>query len=328
MGPSGAGKTCLLDVLSGRKSVGDVSGSLLVNGQPVDLRAMKHLSGYVYQEDVMLPTLTVRETLLFAVKLRSSAGSQRRRRALQVVEELLGELSLTKVADTRVGGELMRGISGGERRRLSVGLELITEPRILFVDEPTSGLDSNAALLLMNQLRGMAARKNSIVICTIHQPRSSIFNQFHRLLVLAEGRRLFFGAVPQVTAWLSDSGHECPEGWNPADAILDLAASPGTLRPFCGLDGETGALAAHSSVNSAGFRLESLRGKSSGFVYQLQLLMHRQCLHMLRDPIVFSGQAVMYILTAVFTGLLFSSLKQNVIQQLTLGLFFGGYCAA
>jgi len=150
---------------------------------------------YVYQEDVLLPTLTVRETLLFAVKLHSKAHSRHRRQAAQLVEDLLRELSLSKVADSRVGGELLRGISGGERRRLSVGLELITEPRILFLDEPTSGLDSHAALLVMSMLHDMAARRNSVVICTIHQPRSSIFNRFHRLLLLAEGRRLFFGTV-------------------------------------------------------------------------------------------------------------------------------------
>lgn len=152
----------------------------------------------MYQEDVLLPTLTVRETLLFAVKLRSKAHSRRRRQAAQLVGDLLRELSLSKVADSRVGGELLRGISGGERRRLSVGLELITEPRILFLDEPTSGLDSHAALLVMNMLHDMAARRNSVVICTIHQPRSSIFNRFHRLLLLAEGRRLFFGAVSSL----------------------------------------------------------------------------------------------------------------------------------
>jgi ABC-type lipoprotein export system ATPase subunit len=153
MGPSGAGKTSLLDVLAGRKTVGTVTGAVRINGRAMTPREMRLLSGYVVQEDILPPMLTVRECLDFQARLRVPAGgggpSAR-------VEAVLKRLKLVRQAGTLIGNEFRRGLSGGEKRRVSVAIELLSEPAILFLDEPTTGQDSTTAVMLCKALRKIA----------------------------------------------------------------------------------------------------------------------------------------------------------------------------
>lgn len=168
MGPSGAGKSSFLDILARKPKRGTVTGSVLINNAIPARRQFKKLAGYVDQEDVLMGTLTVRETLMYSALLRLPRDmplkvKQRR------VEETLSELGIQHIADMPIGVPGRRGISGGEKRRVSIGKELVTSPSILFLDEPTSGLDSYNAYVVMECLKKLARVHKRTVVVTIHQ---------------------------------------------------------------------------------------------------------------------------------------------------------------
>jgi len=222
LGPSGAGKTTFLDMLAGRKNTGDMGGQILVNGQPRN-RSWKRLSGYVLQDDRMMGTLTVREHLEFIAELRLPASMHYDHKMTRV-EEVLQELGIAHIANSKIGTQTTRGISGGERRRLAIASELITDPPILFLDEPTSGLDSYTAFALMDTLKKLAVDKKRTIIVSIHQPRSNIYTLFDSLLVLSGGEAIYFGPSKEATNYFAALGYECPPNFNPADHIIDVVS--------------------------------------------------------------------------------------------------------
>eukprot|EP00438_Fugacium_kawagutii_P014394 Skav221734 [mRNA] locus=scaffold542:423455:424120:- [translate_table: standard] len=174
MGPSGAGKTSLLNVLAGRvRSRGKVSvnGSILLDGNPISGTALRKRIAYVMQMDILTPTQTVRESLWFSANLRLP-NSYSKQDKLDLVDKMLKDLGLEKCADTYIGDDMIRGVSGGEKKRACVGIELIMKPKLIFLDEPTSGLDSYAAHNVVQRLKDMAHNDGCNVLCTIHQPSS------------------------------------------------------------------------------------------------------------------------------------------------------------
>lgn len=205
MGPSGSGKTSLLNVVAGFVDrAKHVKGDILVNGEGGNKPTPKKLVGIVFQDDMMLPALTVFETIKFAADLRMSRGaSEGERRA--ACEAILAQLGLTQVKDTLVGGAARRGISGGERKRLAVGVELVTRPALLLMDEPTSGLDAAAALSLMRVLRALA-RRGQTVVAAIHQPRTTVFDAFDHLVLLSRGHTIYDGRPADCVAHLEVRG--------------------------------------------------------------------------------------------------------------------------
>lgn len=223
MGPSGAGKTTLLDMLAGRllpSKVNKTEGAVRVNGEKRDFNSFRQLCAYVLQADNFFPELTVRETVNLSALLRLPREIPDEQK-LQRVDQVLQELGLVKCADTMVGNELVRGISGGERKRLNIATELVTDPSLIFLDEPTTGLDSFAAQSTMQMLLNLA--KNSrTVIATIHQPRSSIFGLFDMLFLISEGRTMYFGAANNAVPYFATLGYRCPHTFNPADYFIDL----------------------------------------------------------------------------------------------------------
>ncbi|CAG9466909.1 unnamed protein product [Pedinophyceae sp. YPF-701] len=217
MGPSGCGKTTLLDTLAGRLTGNvDVTGTMLVNGEPVSLAYGK--AAYVTQDDVLMGTLTVRETMLYAARVRlpSSISSADKEK---IVDEVLAELGLTEAGATWVGNWFLRGISGGQRRRVSIGVELITSPRILFLDEPTSGLDSAAAYHVMACIRRLA-QKDRTILSVIHQPSSETFELFDKLLLLSAGDMVYFGDADKALASFEAAGLHMPRGMSECDFFL------------------------------------------------------------------------------------------------------------
>jgi ABC-type multidrug transport system ATPase subunit len=217
MGPSGAGKSTLLDILALRVSSACDAGSLIaVNGVPADsLKAFRRLSGYVLQHDILHPYLTVFETLHFTASMvfpTSMSASSRYARVLRVV----AQLALGHVVDTKVGNESIRGLSGGERRRVSIGIQIIKSPSLLFLDEPTSGLDAHMAGKIILALRELA-NEGRTIIATIHQPSASTFECFDRLILLSAGRLVFSGSRTQAEQFFAEAGRAVPNRWNPAD---------------------------------------------------------------------------------------------------------------
>lgn len=221
MGSSGAGKTTLLNFLCNRiSSVGKVefSGKVTANGSSINTFKYTDSIGYVTQDDIMLPTMTCRETLEFAVNLKVG-GSQESRK--KVVNDMLETLQINKAADTVIGSRTVKGISGGERKRVAIGLELISDPSVLFLDEPTSGLDSYTAELILDLLL-TEADKGRTVISTLHQPSYSMFKKFTRLILMFEGKIVYSGPPKKSSKYFGALGFETPRHVNPADYFMRL----------------------------------------------------------------------------------------------------------
>jgi ABC-type multidrug transport system ATPase subunit len=223
MGPSGCGKTTLLNVLAQREASAKakVSSTVCINGQTPPDSAFRRLSSYVEADDALIGSLTVKETLYFAAKLSLSgivSSSERIRR----VDELLQSFGLTNQANTLIGTLIRKGISTGQKRRLSVAAQLISAPKILFLDEPTSGLDSAASFNVMSYVRNVAKRNKLIVVASIHQPATKTFQLFDKLLLLSGGKTCYSGAVSDVKPYFDGIGFEMPLQTNPAEFVLDL----------------------------------------------------------------------------------------------------------
>ncbi|KFP16943.1 ATP-binding cassette sub-family G member 2, partial [Egretta garzetta] len=219
LGPTGSGKSSLLDILAARKDPHGLSGDILINGAPQPAN-FKCTSGYVVQDDVVMGTLTVRENLKFSAALRLPKSVKEQEKN-ERVNQIIKELGLSKVADSKVGTQFTRGVSGGERKRTNIGMELITDPAILFLDEPTTGLDAstaNAVLLLLKRM----AKQGKTIIFSIHQPRYSIFRLFDNLTLLAAGRVLYHGPAQHAIEYFQSIGYECEPYNNPADFFLDI----------------------------------------------------------------------------------------------------------
>nr|XP_020856962.1 ATP-binding cassette sub-family G member 8 isoform X2 [Phascolarctos cinereus] len=223
MGSSGYGKSSLLDVITCRERGGKVkSGQILINGQPSTPQLVKKCIAHVRQQDSLLPNLTVWETLLFVAQLRlprASSHAERKKR----VEEVIAELRLRQCANTRVGNEYVRGVSGGERRRVSIGVQLLWNPGILILDEPTSGLDSFTSHNLVKTLSRLA-KGNRLVLISLHQPRSDIFKLFDLVLLMTSGITIYSGAARDMVKYFTGIGYPCPRYSNPADFYVDLTS--------------------------------------------------------------------------------------------------------
>lgn len=223
MGPSGAGKTSLLNCLSGGSTA--YTGTILLNGRPWN-NTLKRCTAYVQQDDLFLPQLTVHEHLSCVAVLRMDHGlSEQEREA--AVEDAIDMLGLEKCRDTLIGDPaITRGISGGERKRLSIAGEIVNDPSLIFLDEPTSGLDSFMAESVITQLRELASNpvRPRTVIATIHQPSSQAYKLFDQLNLIADGRNAYLGSASGVIPYFEAFGplFACPERMNPSDYFLSL----------------------------------------------------------------------------------------------------------
>ncbi|KAI5674497.1 hypothetical protein M9H77_14861 [Catharanthus roseus] len=217
MGPSGSGKSTLLDALSGRLAANAfLSGSILLNGRKANLSF--GTAAYVTQDDNLIGTLTVRETISYSARLRlPDRMSRSEKRTL--VESTIIEMGLQDCADTVIGNWHLRGISGGEKRRVSIAVEILMRPRLLFLDEPTSGLDSASAFFVTQTLRGLS-RDGRTVIASIHQPSSEVFELFDRLYLLSGGKTIYFGLASEAYEFFAQAGFPCPALRNPSDHFL------------------------------------------------------------------------------------------------------------
>ncbi|GER56691.1 ABC transporter [Striga asiatica] len=224
MGPSGSGKSTLLDALSGRLAANAfLSGLILLNGRKANLSF--GTAAYVTQDDNLIGTLTVRETISYSARLRlPDRMPWADKRAL--VESTIIEMGLQDCSDTVIGNWHLRGVSGGERRRVSIAVEILMRPRLLFLDEPTSGLDSASAFFVTQTLRGLS-RDGRTVIASIHQPSSEVFELFDRLYLLSGGKTVYFGQASEAyeatilsLLFFAQAGFPCPALRNPSDHFL------------------------------------------------------------------------------------------------------------
>jgi ABC-type multidrug transport system ATPase subunit/ABC-type multidrug transport system permease subunit len=285
MGASGAGKTTFLDILARKNKRGVVEGNFYVNGEKVNDADYKNVVGFVDQEDTMLPTLTVHETILTSALLRLPRDMGRSAKE-QRVYEVEKQLGIWPIRDSLIGSEegRGRGISGGEKRRVGIACELVTSPSILFLDEPTSGLDAYNAFNVIECLVTLAKTYKRTVIFTIHQPRSNIVALFDQLILLAKGKTVYSGEFSQCQPYFDHIGYSCPPGFNIADYLVDLtmhvskhvpvveedssllgngdrSIGPSSTRAVKSIASISGASVDESIVGSIGESIQRLKGK-------------------------------------------------------------------
>ncbi|KAF8403093.1 hypothetical protein HHK36_011187 [Tetracentron sinense] len=221
MGPSGAGKTTFLSALAGKATGCTMTGLILINGKIESIHSYKKIIGFVPQDDIVHGNLTVEENLWFSARCRLSADLPKADKVL-VVERVIESLGLQAVRDSLVGTVEKRGISGGQRKRVNVGLEMVMEPSLLILDEPTSGLDSSSSQLLLRALRREALEGVNICM-VVHQPSYALFKMFDDLILLAKGGlTVYHGSVKKVEEYFAGLGINVPERVNPPDHFIDI----------------------------------------------------------------------------------------------------------
>ncbi|KAL2323214.1 hypothetical protein Fmac_027593 [Flemingia macrophylla] len=221
MGPSGAGKTTFLSALAGKARGCTMTGSILINGKSESIHCYQKIIGFVPQDDIVHGNLTVEENLRFSARCRLSADMPKPDKVL-IVERVIESLGLQAVRDSLVGTVEKRGISGGQRKRVNVGMEMVMEPSLLILDEPTTGLDSASSTLLLKALRREALE--GVNICMVlHQPSYTLFRMFDDIVFLAKGGlTAYHGPVKKVEEYFASIGITVPDRVNPPDHFIDI----------------------------------------------------------------------------------------------------------
>ncbi|XP_057365334.1 protein white-like [Daphnia carinata] len=342
MGASGAGKTTLLNCLTFRNTGKlKITGQRHLNGEAVDIDMLARHSGYVQQNDLFIPTLTVKEHLKFQALLRMD-GSFSYDERMKRVNEAIQELGLAKCADTVIGHAVtgIKGISGGERKRLAFASETLTNPSLIFCDEPTSGLDSFMANNIIQVLKKIALTGKTVV-CSIHQPSSDVFDLFDRIFLMAEGRTAFFGPVSDAKSFFLSRGLPCPSNYNPADFYIQtLATVPGEeveskkkINEICDAFESSEAnrlVLATAKINSrqinretnelTGSNVQNSLYKVSWFA-QFKAVLWRSLISVVREPTTLKVKMFQTICIAAMVALIFQG---HVLQYVSIRNIQGG----
>nr|XP_043627243.1 ABC transporter G family member 10 [Erigeron canadensis] len=312
-GPSGAGKTTLLEILAGNISSSQVSGHVLINNHPIDTKQFRRLAGYVTQDDALFPSLTVEETLLYSAFLRLRCG---RKEAFDRVKILINELGLDSVSSSRIGEGSNHGISGGERRRVSIGVELVHDPSVILIDEPTSGLDSNSAFGVISLLKSMAMNRGKTIVLTIHQPGFRILELLDRLILLSNGFVLHNGSLKSLEHRLKVSGHCIPPRVNVLEFAIDVA--------------NTLVIQTPKITSTETFKIQEKHEKSIKFPYpnthfeEITILSKRFFKNIFRTKQLFLTRIIQAILSGLILGTIFVNMSNNkgkLALQARLGFF-------
>eukprot|EP00899_Mesostigma_viride_P000579 jgi/Mesvir1/10521/Mv21764-RA.2 len=329
MGPSGSGKTTLLDVVGDRLKSGRITGDILVNGAPRVEKTFRAVTNYVAQEDHLLGSFTVLETLRYAAAIAlppKVAVKEREERCQSAIDEM----GLRVCANTRVGDVFVKGISGGQKRRLSIAIELIAKPAIMVLDEPTSGLDSSSTFNIMKYICQISQHGRAIV-CTIHQPSSAVFNMFASVMLLVAGEEVYFGPPGGALGYFSGLGYPCPQYENPADFFLSLINTD-----FEGHGDVPSIVASYKEssqlrVLKEAIEADTVRGgidpgiasklAPSSF-RQFKTLMHRNLLDNARNPGIFWVRLFMYFCLAFMVGTMYLRTNKDLVSDDYVPLLF------
>lgn len=332
MGSSGAGKTTLLDVLAQRKTDGTIKGSIMVDGRPLPV-SFQRSAGYCEQLDVHEPLATVREALEFSALLRQSRETPKEEK-LQYVDTIIDLLELRDIADTLIG-KVGAGLSVEQRKRVTIGVELVAKPSILvFLDEPTSGLDGQSAYNTVRFLRKLADVGQAVLV-TIHQPSAQLFSQFDTLLLLAKGgKTVYFGDIGDnaqtIKNYFSKNGAPCPAEANPAEHMIDVVSgrlSQGTDWNKIWLESseyEKMMQQLDEIVRDAAAKPPGTEDDGHDFATpiwdQIKLVTHRMNVALYRNTAYLNNKFMLHIGSALFNGFSFWMIGDSV-SDLQLALF-------
>ncbi|PON98421.1 ABC transporter-like [Trema orientale] len=329
-GPSGAGKTTLLEVLAGKISPNEVSGHVLVNDRPMETRSFRRISAYVRQVDALFPLLTVEETLMYSALLRRSGGHKE---AAARVRQLMTDLGLDHVAASRVAGGSNNGISGGERRRVSIGVDLVHDPAVILIDEPTSGLDSASAIHVVSLLKTMVVNQGKTIILTIHQPGFRILDLFDRIILLSNGNIAHNGSLNLLEDRIKFACNQMvPKHVNVLEFAVDVVESLVTET----FSSQQNFLEAKNKEQNKDQDCENqlelsdncMEGKS--FVYpnsrtkEIMILGQRFCRNIFRTKQLFATRVVQALVAGLILGTIFlnvGSKQGKVYLQAKTGFF-------
>ncbi|XP_060967550.1 ABC transporter G family member 15 isoform X2 [Cannabis sativa] len=340
MGPSGSGKSTLLDAFSGRLSSNtEMIGNVHIKGKKQSTRNCGGIS-YLTQEDVFLGTLTVRETITYSAHLRVS-NKMSKEEIENLVEKTIEEMGLEHCADNKIGNWYFRGISGGEKKRLSIGLEILTQPQIMLLDEPTTGLDSASAFFVVCTL-GNIAHNGRIVVCSIHQPSGYLFDLFDDLYLLSGGEAVYFGDAKSAVKFFAEAGFPCPTRANPTDHFLrcvnsdfdnisthqsESTISVGSLSKMTTQDIKEILIHKYNNSKYATFTRDNIqrinsteevivlsnKSKSSWWK-QMYTLTDRSFVNMRRDVGYYWLRMVFYLGVAVCTGIIYYNINTSYLD--------------
>lgn len=344
MGPSGSGKTSLLNAMALRLHNSASTryrsfGEMTFNGAVPSDSVIRSVCSYVCQDDdALLPSLTVRETLRFSARLRLPSfmtTQQKNQRA----EEVLLKLGLKDCADNLIGSDMIKGISGGEKRRVSIAVQILTDPRVLLLDEPTSGLDAFTASSIMEVLQGLANEGRTLVL-TIHQSRSDLFKQFGSVLLLARGGSpVYSGNAVGMLPHFDALGFPCPTTTNPADFALDLitidlqqsSREEATREKVRSLISSWSSGDFASALNpttiSTPAELGALIRKPSSFISAYPILVHRSFINFRRQPPLLIARTMQVTGLAIILTLFFAPLHNDYYSVQTRLGFIQEFCA-
>lgn len=314
MGTSGAGKSTLLDVLAGRLESPTLTGSLTVNGREVDKRSFRKDTGYVMQSDALFPLLTVRETIRYAAYLRIQDKTTQEKN--EIADSIIKLLRLEKCADTIIGDDDNRGLSGGEKRRVSIAVDIVHFPPVIFLDEPTSGLDSSTALSVIDSLKTLAVQMNCTVVMTIHQPSTRLFQLLDQVIFLCAGKVTYQGPVANLSSYIDAKFKEASLGpapiGNPPEVFLDFTDQlliedrlSVVTNTYYGQDAEKIVFSDKALISSTSGTQET--SYANDFFTETTLLMSRAMTNIMRTKELFMGR----VFSAIFFGILIGTLFLN-----------------
>jgi len=318
MGPSGAGKTVLMKMLTLEAGPGKAHGSLRLDGQPFTPALYKQHCAFVAQHDSHAAFLTAREHLAISTSLYQHQLRTAAERAA-AVDELLEHMGLTSCQHTRAGNELVRGLSGGQKRRLSLAVALSKNPALIFLDEPTSGLDAAAAASIMTFLKESASVKRTAILCTIHQPSYKVFSGFDDTLILASGRPAYYGPAAALGDYCDSLGEPVPPGNSPAEHMLELVnkdfrSAEAVARILEAFRPAAGPAATHAFSPLP-------KTNQAPFPRQVWCLLHKLCKLTYKDPTLYIGRAVAFLLANSFFAVIYIRARELKQEQLVSRMF-------
>ena len=295
LGPSGSGKSSLLNVLSGRIGFNNnikIEGDILINGKKIDPLNFRQNIAYVMQEDTLYPTSTPKESIEMAAILKNENDCDS--------NKIIDTLELTKCQNTIIGSKLIKGISGGEKKRTSIGVEMVSEPKIIFLDEPTSGLDVYSAWKVIKTLKKLS-ESGRLVLASIHQPSSEIFDLFDNVIFLDNGNMVYSGIVKNIVPHFDSIGYKCPDNYNPADYLLFILQTTKDKTELYKWENNT-----YLNDQLDEYKIENNK-RSGSFCLEISYLTKRSLKNIYRDK----KQIIVRLIVVIFLNTLYSLIFLN-----------------
>ncbi|CAI5746263.1 unnamed protein product [Peronospora destructor] len=328
MGPSGSGKTTLVDLLADRISSGTVTGDMELNGETRETTKFRAVTRYVAQEDSLLGSFTVLETMHMAAKL-SLPNTVTSNQIECHINDVVEAMGLGTCRHTLVGDMFRKGLSGGQKRRLSIAIELLSNPSILILDEPTSGLDSSATHNVMKFIAKVCT-EGKTVVCTIHQPSSLVYDMFTNVIVLSAGRTMYCGPRRQIIQHFASLGHDCPRYMNPAEYFISLVNTDfedhvdvmKLADAYAQSNVKKKLLDRLATDRASLHNLPDIELRPSSPLRQFSVLMYRNTLNNIRNPGIYWIRLFMYFCLSFMVGTMYLSTNEDLSEEDLVPLLF------